>query len=83
MIRPRFHIYHSIQYLNLYSLSLISNEEEEVILEFSKDIFDEYEEKNTVTITNISTVLIEAAMRPAFVNESCKSTKDKQESDNL
>ena len=49
---------------------------EEVILEFSKDIFDEYKRKNAVTITNISTVLIEAAMRPAFVNESCKSTKE-------
>ena len=26
---------------------------EEVILEFSKDIFDEYKRKNAVTITNI------------------------------
>ena len=70
------YIYYSIQIFKSLPLSLISNEEEEVILEFSKDIFDEYKRKNAVTITNISTVLIEAAMRPAFVNESCKSTKE-------
>ena len=49
---------------------------EEVILEFSKDIFDSIKEKeccNYHKYTNA--VLIGAAMRLAFVNESCKSTK--------
>ena len=49
---------------------------EKAILEFSKDIFEEYKRKNAVTIRNISTVLIEAAKGPAFVNESCKSTEE-------
>ena len=39
---------------------------EEVILEFSKDIFDEYKRKNAVTITNISTVLIESDNAPCI-----------------
>ena len=47
---------------------------EEVILKFSKDIFDEHKRKNAVTVTNISAALIEAALGSAFVNESCKST---------
>src|SRR3989338_412284 len=49
---------------------------EEIILKFSKDIFDEYNRKNAVTISNISTTLIEAAASSAFVNESCKSTEE-------
>jgi putative transposase len=46
-----------------------------IITDFAKDVFEEYKRKNAVTIRNISTVLIEAAMGPAFVNESCKSTE--------
>ena len=49
---------------------------EEIILKFSKDIFDEHKRKNAVTISNISTTLIEAAASSAFVNESCKSTEE-------
>lgn len=48
---------------------------EEIIVQFSKGIFDEYKRKNAVTLKNISTVLIEAALGSAFVNESCKSTE--------
>ena len=49
---------------------------EEVILEFSKDIFDEYKRKNAVTITNIAYSPDRSSNAPAFVNESCKSTKE-------
>ena len=49
-------------------------EKEEIIVRFSKNIFDEYKRKNAVTVTNISAALIEAALGSAFVNESCKST---------
>ena len=48
---------------------------EEIIVRFSKELFDEYKRKNSVTIRNISTTLIEAALGSAFVNESCKSTE--------
>lgn len=47
-----------------------------IITDFAKDVFEEYKRKNAVTIRNISAVLIEAAMGPAFVNESCKSTEE-------
>ena len=49
---------------------------EEIIVKFSKEVFDEYKRKNAVTISNISTTLIEAAINSAFVNESCKSTEE-------
>ena len=49
---------------------------EEIIIQFSKGIFEEYKRKNAVTITNISAALIEAALGSAFVNESCKSTEE-------
>lgn len=49
---------------------------EEVIVKFSKGIFDEHKRKNAVTIKNISAALIEAALSSAFVNESCKSTEE-------
>ena len=49
---------------------------EEIIVKFSKAIFEEHERKNAVTISNISTALIEAALGSAFVNESCKSTEE-------
>ena len=49
---------------------------EEIIVRFSKDIFDEYKRKNAVTIRNISATLIEASINSAFVNESCKSTEE-------
>lgn len=49
---------------------------EEIIVKFSKDIFNEYKRKNAVTVTNISAALIEAALGSAFVNESCKSTEE-------
>jgi len=48
---------------------------EEIIVKFSKAMFNEYKRKNAVTISNISTTLIEAALGSAFVNESCKSTE--------
>ena len=49
-------------------------EKEEILVNFSKEIFDEYNRKNSITIKNINSVLIEAALDSAFVNESCKST---------
>jgi len=49
---------------------------EEIVIQFSKKLFNEYDRKNSVTISNISTTLIEAALNSAFVNESCKSTED-------
>ena len=49
---------------------------EEIIIQFSKKIFDEYKRKNAVTIKNISATLIEAALNSSFVNESCKSTEE-------
>jgi len=49
---------------------------EEIIIKFSKEVFDEHKRKNAVTISNISTTLIEAAASSAFVNESCKSTEE-------
>jgi len=48
---------------------------EEIIKKFAKSVFDEYKRKNAVTISNISSTLIEAALNSAFVNESCKSTE--------
>lgn len=47
---------------------------EEVIKKFAKSVFVERKRKNAVTISNISSTLIEAALNSAFVNESCKST---------
>lgn len=49
---------------------------EEIIREFAKSNFIEHKRKNAVTITNISSALIEASLNSAFVNESCKSTED-------
>lgn len=49
---------------------------EEIIMKFSKDLFSEHDRKNAVTIKNISTTLIEAALSSSFVNESCKSTEE-------
>ena len=49
---------------------------EEIVINFSKELFDEFKRKNAVTIKNISAVLIEAALGSAFVNESCKSTEE-------
>lgn len=49
---------------------------EEIIREFAKSNFVEHKRKNAVTITNINSTLIEAALNSAFVNESCKSTED-------
>ncbi len=49
---------------------------EEIIVQFSKDLFDEYKRKNAVTIKNISSTLIEASLNSAFVNESCKATEE-------
>ena len=51
-------------------------EKEEIIREFAKLNFVEHKRKNTVTITEISSVLIEASINSAFVNESCKSTEE-------
>ena len=49
---------------------------EEIIIRFSKKLFEEHERKNRVTIRNINSTLIEAALNSAFVNESCKSTEE-------
>ena len=49
---------------------------EEIIINFSKELFDEFRRRNAVTIKNINTVLIEASLGSAFVNESCKSTEE-------
>jgi len=49
---------------------------EEIIVKFSKSLFKEKNRKNAVTIKNISSTLIEAALNSAFVNESCKSTEE-------
>lgn len=47
---------------------------EEIIIRFSKELFNEHDRKNAVTLRNISSALVEAALNSAFVNESCKST---------
>lgn len=47
----------------------------EIIVDFAKHSFIEYKRKNAISVTNISAVLIEAALGPAFVNESCKATE--------
>ena len=49
---------------------------EEIIVKFSKSLFNEHKRKNAVTIKNISAALIEAALGSAFVNESCKATEE-------
>ena len=49
---------------------------EEIIVKFSKDIFDEHKRKNAVTLKNISAAIIHEALGTAFVNESCKSTEE-------
>jgi len=49
---------------------------EEIVIRFSKKIFDEYKRKNAVSIKNISAALIESALNSSFVNESCKSTEE-------
>jgi len=49
---------------------------EEIIIKFSRALFNEHKRKNAVTISNINTTLIEAAVNSAFVNESCKSTEE-------
>lgn len=49
---------------------------EEIIIKYAKELFNEYDRKNAVTIKNISTALIEAALNSAFVNESCKATEE-------
>jgi len=49
---------------------------EEIIIKFGRDLFKEKDRKNAVTIKNISSTLIEAALNSAFVNESCKSTEE-------
>jgi hypothetical protein len=48
----------------------------EILLDLSKSSFKELNRKNAVKISNINTSLIEAALNSAFVNESCKSTKE-------
>ena len=49
---------------------------EEIIIKFGRDLFKEKDRKNAVTIKNISSTLIEAALNSALVNESCKSTEE-------
>jgi putative transposase len=49
---------------------------EEIIVKFSKALFNEHSRKNAVTIRNISSTLIEASLTSSFVNESCKSTEE-------
>ena len=49
---------------------------DEILIEFSKEIFEEYRRKNAVTLRKISAALIEAALGSAFVNESCKATEE-------
>ncbi len=49
---------------------------EEIIIQFSGRLFNEYKRKNAVTIKNISSTLIEASLNSAFVNESCKATEE-------
>ncbi len=49
---------------------------EEIIVKFSKALFEEHKRKNAVTIRNISSTLIEASLTSSFVNESCKSTEE-------
>ena len=48
----------------------------EIIVKFSKALFKEHDRKNAVTISNINSTLMEAALNSAFVNESCKSTEE-------
>lgn len=49
---------------------------EEILTQFTKGVFTQHKRKNAVTFSNINSVLIEAATNSAFVNESCKATKE-------
>ncbi len=49
---------------------------EEILTKFTKGVFTQHKRKNAVTFSNINSVLIEAAANSAFVNESCKATKE-------
>ena len=48
---------------------------EAILTRFTKQVFIQHKRKNAVTFSNINSVLIEAAANSAFVNESCKITK--------
>jgi len=41
-----------------------------------KEVFVQHKRKNAVKFSSINTVMLEAAANAAFVNESCKSTKE-------
>jgi putative transposase len=49
---------------------------EAILTKFTKQVFIQHKRKNAVTFSNINSVLIEAAANSAFVNESCKATKE-------
>lgn len=48
----------------------------EILLDLSRNSFIELNRKNAVRISSINASLIDAALNSAFVNESCKSTKE-------
>ena len=49
---------------------------ETILTRFTKQVFIQHKRKNAVTFSDINSVLIEAAANSAFVNESCKATKE-------
>ncbi len=49
---------------------------EEIITGFTKKVFIQHKRKNAVRFSSINSSLIEAAVNAAFVNESCKVTKE-------
>ena len=51
-------------------------EKEMILTKFTKQVFIQHKRKNAVAFSSINSVLIEAAANAAFVNESCKATKE-------
>ena len=49
---------------------------EAILTKFTKQVFIQHKRKNSVKFSSINTVMLEAASNAAFVNESCKSTKE-------
>jgi len=49
---------------------------EVILTNFTKQVFIQHKRKNAVMFSSINSVLIEAAANAAFVNESCKATKE-------
>lgn len=51
-------------------------EKEAILTKFTKQVFIQHKRKNSVKFSSINSVMLEAAANAAFVNESCKATKE-------